>query len=317
MSELIDPPLNTRVIYFQGEKNHKNYLKIGISDDMDTTKMRGLNHARRGYERVEMQWLVFVLTVHNSDETTIKNYFKKYCIDSTVSGEWFKCDGQLKTWIMELIKKPYTATDLTEIPRLKLAPNQDWLPGNEKKLKRGLSFKNLENHYSDWSELYTDRVTEDDFYTPSEITMLLREKQWEGRGIDLDPASHKEANKMVLANRYFSKGDDGLKQDWNADTIWLNPPFGQWKMWCNKLLQEKSKGHFNEACILMPDRVPQIGNRLLFIADAVWWPRARLKFWGPKAKGPSPQGYVVIYLGPNRNLFKKVFSPSGAVLGQF
>ena len=45
--------------------------------------------------------------------------------------------------------------------------------------------------------------------------------------IDLDPASTKEANKIVGANRYFTEEDDGLIQDWGGGSFYINPPGGR------------------------------------------------------------------------------------------
>lgn len=45
-------------------------------------------------------------------------------------------------------------------------------------------------------------------------------------GIDLDPASHEEANARVRAARYFDKDDNGLTRPWHG-RVFLNPPGGK------------------------------------------------------------------------------------------
>lgn len=44
-------------------------------------------------------------------------------------------------------------------------------------------------------------------------------------GIDLDPASHEEANATVKATRFFSEQDNGLMNRWYG-RVFLNPPGG-------------------------------------------------------------------------------------------
>ncbi|MEO1099824.1 MAG: hypothetical protein AAFX57_19055 [Bacteroidota bacterium] len=42
--------------------------------------------------------------------------------------------------------------------------------------------------------------------------------------INLDPASDHEINAQVVADRIYSLKNDGFVQQWEAKTLWLNPP---------------------------------------------------------------------------------------------
>lgn len=72
----------------------------------------------------------------------------------------------------------------------------------------------------------------DSWYTPSVYVEAAREVMG---GIDLDPASHEEANRTVQAALFFTEADDGLTQPW-AGRVFLNPPGGRVKEFWIKLM---------------------------------------------------------------------------------
>lgn len=56
----------------------------------------------------------------------------------------------------------------------------------------------------------------------------------------LDPCATPENAKC---SRYFTKGGDGLSQDWSGDRVFMNPPYGrEIGKWVKKAYEESQKG---------------------------------------------------------------------------
>ena len=84
--------------------------------------------------------------------------------------------------------------------------------------------------------------------------------------IDLDPASCAAANQIVKATRYYTQEQNGLEQDWTAESIWINPPYNRTvsmlgrrlsliKAFSDKLIREYEAGHVKQAILLATSEV--------------------------------------------------------------
>ena len=68
----------------------------------------------------------------------------------------------------------------------------------------------------------------DEWATPQELFDKLNDEF----NFTIDVCASKENAKV---NRFFTKEQDGLKQDWTGETVWCNPPYGkQIKRWIYK-----------------------------------------------------------------------------------
>lgn len=63
-------------------------------------------------------------------------------------------------------------------------------------------------------------------YTPLPIITAARHTF--DADIELDPASSETANSIVKAQRFYTVTDNGLTCNWEANTVFLNPPGGRY-----------------------------------------------------------------------------------------
>ncbi len=94
--------------------------------------------------------------------------------------------------------------------------------------------------------------------------------------------------------RYYSRADDGLTQDWPA-ICWMNPPYGrEIALWMAKATAEARKGIV--VVCLVPARTDTEWWWENCIAGEIRFIRGRLQFTGSNTAAPFPSAVVV--LGP-------------------
>lgn len=131
--------------------------------------------------------------------------------------------------------------------------------------------------------LFTSKT--DEWGTPQGIFDELNKTFHFTIDVCADSSNHK-------CERYFTKEQDGLKQDWGGGVIWCNPPYGrEIGKWV-----EKCSMHEGVAVMLVPART-----------DTKWWQdyiyrnpnaqvrffRGRLKFNDGKNPAPFPSALVI------------------------
>lgn len=175
-----------------------------------------------------------------------------------------------------------------------------------------------------------------EWYTPSPYVEAARAVMG---GIDLDPASHEEANLTVKATRFFTADDDGLVQEW-LGRIFLNPPGGLVPAFWWKLMGSYYGGGADsriEQAIWIGYSLEQLqtlqnSNAMTPLSFSMCVPRQRIAFVENEAKKaariekliadgkkpnqksqPSHANYIT-YLGSNSESFARVFSAFGQVV---
>lgn len=156
---------------------------------------------------------------------------------------------------------------------------------------------------------------EEEWYTPPEYIEAARRVMGT---IDLDPASSEEANKIVKANIYFTKDDDGLRHHWSGN-VWMNPPYssGIVDKFTGKITAHYAHGDINQAIVLVNNATEtEWFQNMLTQASAICLVRKRIKFIKPTGEGnKSPlQGQVILYMGKDISLFEESFRNFGRIL---
>ena len=148
-------------------------------------------------------------------------------------------------------------------------------------------------------------------YTPPKLIALVHKALHQ---IDLDPASSKEANKVIKAKTFFTKETDGLKQKWSG-RVFLNPPFDDWPTWMSKLDREIESGRVKQAIMVGPANISAY-RPLLKRKGLLFIPNERPKYYDPHSATTidPPFGSLICYVGNAANRFAQVFRKEGIVL---
>jgi hypothetical protein len=152
-------------------------------------------------------------------------------------------------------------------------------------------------------------ITGDDYYTPAPLIEVVRKAMG---GIDLDPASHPVANRVVGAGTFYQAEDNGLKQPWFG-RVWINPPFSRWPEFSVKLLDELARGEISEVLALMSTPtisalyINSVFNRFNLMIRLP----GRLDFYGPYVEdgsgGSASSGHVILYFGGRVTIVADIF----------
>lgn len=164
-----------------------------------------------------------------------------------------------------------------------------------------------------------------EWYTPSKYVEAARLVMG---GIELDPASCVQANINIKAERYYTKEQNGLLQQWHCESLWLNPPGSEENgqsgqaIWQRQLITEYKAGRVKQAIMLIFNSSGTqtrwfqelLGNYPLCLTHH------RIKFIPPDgvypyAKKNNPvHGNAFCYFGKHEGRFTEVFSQFGKVI---
>jgi len=160
----------------------------------------------------------------------------------------------------------------------------------------------------------TSFMGDPEWFTPAEYIELARGVLGT---IELDPASHPQAQKTVRAEKYFTLDDNGLKQKW-AGKVWLNPPYAQPAIgyFINKLLEEITAERVKEAILLTNNYTDSAWfHKAARASAAVCFTHGRIQFVALDVGAGSPtRGHAFFYFGRNPKRFMAAFREIGLIM---
>jgi ParB family chromosome partitioning protein len=153
-----------------------------------------------------------------------------------------------------------------------------------------------------------------EWFTPPEYVELARKVLGT---IQVDPASHPEAQRTVKAKTFFTEADNGLAQKW-CGKVWLNPPYAQPAIgdFAEKMIAEREAGRVSEAIMLTHNYTDTAWfQKLASAATAICFTRGRIKFVSPDGRVAAPtQGQAFFYFGARLQTFTAHFADVGFVV---
>lgn len=105
--------------------------------------------------------------------------------------------------------------------------------------------------------------------------------------------------------RYFTEADNALEKDWNADRVWLNPPYGRTKTveFVLKAIEEVRNNHCNNVCMLLPARTDTawfhtlLSGEISGLSVFIVFIKGRVRFQNAMNSAPFPPMLIVIEHG--------------------
>jgi len=135
--------------------------------------------------------------------------------------------------------------------------------------------------------------------------------------IDLDPATHPKAQKRVKATRFYTKAEDGLRQEWRG-RVWLNPPYGRVDvaLFVEKLLDHYQRQEVTAAILLTHNYTDtKWFHAAVAVSAAVCFTRGRIYFEDNEGGTCKPtQGQAFFYFGAETAVFAERFRDIGFLM---
>ena len=101
---------------------------------------------------------------------------------------------------------------------------------------------------------------------------------------------------------YYTPQIDGLKQDWEDNICWMNPPYGrEIGVWIEKAYNESLKGA-TVVCLIPSRTDTKYWHDYCMKASEIRFIKGRLKFGNSKNSAPFPSAIVIFNGKQNTNI---------------
>jgi len=113
----------------------------------------------------------------------------------------------------------------------------------------------------------------------------------------LDVAADRDNAKC---EKYFTAQDDGLRQSWGGERVWLNPPYGRGiKKWMRKAYQEGQKPGTIIVALVFARTDTEWFHEYVYHKAEIRFLRGRLRFGNAENNAPAPS-MLIIWRGPSK-----------------
>jgi hypothetical protein len=158
-----------------------------------------------------------------------------------------------------------------------------------------------------------------EWYTPQIYANAAREVMG---GIDIDPCSCEDANRVVKAATFFDEQRDGFAQEWHG-RLYTNPPYGEGTIdkFSEKLLAEFHAQRVKQAIVLVNNCTETKWFQWLLRASSnVCFPMGRISFWSVDRPSKNPlQGQAFLHFcfrSQDGTKFRRVFGQFGVCISK-
>jgi len=122
--------------------------------------------------------------------------------------------------------------------------------------------------------------------TPRRLFVELNEEF----NFTLDPCCTEES---ALCDRYYTKKENGLLQNWSGDVVFANPPYGRnVGVWLEKAYNESRNGAV-VVCLVFSKTDTSWWHNYAMRADEIRYIRGRLKFGNAKHSAPFGSAILI------------------------
>lgn len=304
-------------VYFLGHTEGKN-IKIGYTGRDDIAER--LNEINRDHlDGSQYVLLAALYGASRTNETAVKNHFAKWELDAGRKREYFEPVDELAEYVNWLRQQWWTTVELGD-PARHAVDFDRWMPTGDRRVGTppddpDVLIQPWRVFHGDlagtpWDWLSTPLQIGEDYYTPTEYIDAAREAMG---GIDLDPASHFQANRRHRIPTYYHLQRSAFDNPWFG-RVWLNPPYGDNAPWFDRFLEFWNAGEIEQFCMISPVWVftTRIARPVVDAASRLVLLTPTPEFWGhPSGKTGTNHPHAILYAGKRGDKFVSAFARFG------